>query len=295
MERKIATLTIDHVTIEYSIIGEGEPILLFHGGHSNCREEFGYNTLIENGFSIITPSRPGYGKTSKEIGESLATASEYYKRLLDYLAIKKVHVLAISAGGPSGIYFAANYPEYVQTLTLQSAVTKEWLTPKDTEYKAAKVLFHPNTEKYTWKMIGSMNKLFPGFIFRQMFPSFSNLKFREAKDKFNETDIEEIKNMNNRQRSGTGFFIDLQQVNTITTEELQAVRCPTLILHSKYDGSVPLEHPSLAHEHIPTSELHFLEAWGHLIWLGKSASEADKLTIDFLQQNSIVKQIRIES
>ncbi|KAB8138078.1 alpha/beta hydrolase [Gracilibacillus oryzae] len=286
MNRKVATFTMDQFTLEYSIIGEGEPILLFHGGHSNCSEEFGYNALVEAGFSIITPSRAGYGKTSQQIGENLATACEHYKKLLDYLQIEQVHVLAISAGGPSGIYFAAHYPEYVRTLTLQSAVTKEWLTPKDMEYKAARVLFHPKTEKYTWKMIATMNNIFPGFIFRQMFPSFSLLKFRDAKAKFSETDVEEIRKMNNRQRSGHGFFIDLEQVNTITTEDLHAVKCPTLIMHSKHDGSVPPEHPELAHKLISSSELHIVDSWGHLIWLGNTARETDRILINFLKKQA---------
>lgn len=45
-----------------------------HGGHSNCYEEFGYDALVQNEFSMTTPSRAGYGRTSKEIGESLSKA-----------------------------------------------------------------------------------------------------------------------------------------------------------------------------------------------------------------------------
>jgi pimeloyl-ACP methyl ester carboxylesterase len=97
MERKIEVFSTDGMTIEYSIIGKGEPILVMHGGHSNCNEEFGYDFLIENGFSVITPSRPGYGKTSKEAGESLPIACEYYAKLLNQLNMGKVHILAISA------------------------------------------------------------------------------------------------------------------------------------------------------------------------------------------------------
>ncbi len=110
MERRIEEFQIEGLTIEYSIFGEGEPILVLHGGHSNCNEEFGYKGLIDNGFSVITPSRPGYGRTSKGIGKSLSTACEYYLKLLVHLKIEKVHVLAISAGGPSGIHFASRYP-----------------------------------------------------------------------------------------------------------------------------------------------------------------------------------------
>ncbi len=283
MERRIKKYSTKGGTIEYSIIGKGEPIFILHGGHSNCNEEFGYKALVENGFSIITPSRAGYGGTSKEIGESLSTACRYYLKLLRHLNIKKVHIIAISAGGPSGIYFASNYPEIVCSLTLQSAVTKEWLTPKDKEYKAARVLFHPKTEKYTWKLISFMNNLFPRFIFKQMFSSFSKLTYKEAKDMLNKEDVKAIKKMNNRQRSRYGFFIDLVQINEISIENLQAITCPTLIMHSKHDGSVPLEHPYFAHENIPSSELCLLDVWGHLIWLGKSSKETDINIIKFLE------------
>ncbi|MFJ5714584.1 alpha/beta fold hydrolase [Neobacillus sp. NPDC093127] len=285
MERIIKLFSCENISIEYSIIGKGEPIFVMHGGHSNCHEEFGYKALVENGFSVITPSRAGYGGTSKEVGKSLATACGYYSKLLAHLNIEKVHLLAISAGGPSGIYFAAHYPERVASLTLQSAVTKEWLTPKDKEYKAARILFRPKVEKYTWKLISLMNDKFPQFIFKQMFPSFSNLRYEEAKSKMSKEDVEAIRKMNNRQRSGYGFFIDLKQVNAISGEDLQAVRCPTLIMHSKHDGSVPLEHSFHVHENIPSSDLCLLDSWGHLIWLGKSAEKTDINLIKFLNSN----------
>ncbi|AJK88484.1 MULTISPECIES: alpha/beta fold hydrolase [Lysinibacillus] len=282
MERKIEILSIGGISIEYSIIGKGEPILVLHGGHSNCREEFGYSALVEKGFSVITPSRPGYGSTSKEMGKSLSVACEYYLELLGFLNIRKVHLLAISAGGPSGIYFAARYPEKVCSLTLQSAVTKEWLTSKDKEYKAAKLLFHPNIEKYTWKLISMLNNAFPKFVFKQMFQSFSKLKYSEAREGFYPGDIEAIRKMNNRQRSGNGFFIDLRNIGEISNNVLQSVACPTFIMHSKYDGSVSLEHAYFAHENIISSELCLLDTWGHLIWLGKSSKETDQKIITFL-------------
>ena len=287
MERRIEIFSSEGISIEYSIIGKGEPIFVMHGGHSNCNEEFGYRALVDNGFSVITPSRAGYGGTSKEVGKSLSIACEYYWKLLNHLNIEKVHLLAISAGGPTGIYFASKYPELVCTLTLQSAVTKKWLIPKDKEYKVARILFRPKAEKFTWRLISSMNNIFPRFIFKQMFSSFSKLKYSEAKDKMNKGDVDAIRDMNKRQRSGFGFFIDLAQVNEITIEDLRAVTCPTLIMHSEHDGSVPLEHPYYAHENIPSSELCLLDSWGHLIWLGKSSDETDENTIKFLKSYKI--------
>ncbi|GAB3808978.1 alpha/beta fold hydrolase [Virgibacillus kimchii] len=284
MNRTLGEFYTGDVTIEYSIAGEGDPAFVFHGGHSNCNETFGYEALLQNGFSVITPSRPGYGGTSKEIGKSLATASEYYNKLLNHLNISQVHVLAISAGGASGIYFASKYPNRVRSLTLQSAVTKEWLSPKDKEYKAAQLLFHPRMEKYTWAFISWINNLFPRFIFRQMFPSFSTLSYKEAQYKFSEHDTEEIKKMNNRQRSGDGFLIDLKQIDEVSDKDLQAVSCPTLIMHSINDASVSVEHAYFAHENISHSKLNLLDTWGHLIWLGKDADETNDRVVRFLNK-----------
>ncbi len=287
MNRKMGEYYIDGFTVEYSIVGQGRPVLVFHGGHSNCQEEFGYEALVDSGFSVITPSRAGYGTTSPEIGTSLSTACYYYAKLLDHLNIDNAHVIAISAGGPTGIYFAAHFHEYTRSLVLQSAVTKEWLTPKDIEYKAANVLFHPKTEKYTWKLLSSFSNTFPNFMFKQMLPSFSKLSYKEVKDKMGENDVEAIRKMNNRQRSGYGFEIDLQQINELSVRDLHAVSCPTLIMHSKHDRSVSLDHAYFAKENIPMAELQLLDAWGHLIWLGESGGETDRMVIAFLKRGRV--------
>ncbi|WP_226537394.1 alpha/beta fold hydrolase [Fictibacillus halophilus] len=263
-------------------MGEGKPILILHGGHSNCHEEFGYSELIKAGYSLITPSRPGYGRTSPEWGSSLEEASKAYETLLDHLGLKNINVIAISAGGSSGIHLAAKYPERVKSLVLQSAVTKEWLTPRNKEYKAAHILFRPKTEKYVWKMIGFMSNLFPEFIFKQMLSSFSHLKGKEIWSHISKSDIELFKKMNNRQRSGSGFLIDIKQTNEINKEHLKAIRCPVLILHSKNDGAVSVEHAYHATKHISQANLEVLDSWGHLIWIGKGSEEMNKKLIDFL-------------
>ncbi|MFC3886244.1 alpha/beta fold hydrolase [Bacillus songklensis] len=286
MKRRVETFSVEGKSIEYSIIGEGILILIMHGGHSNCYEEFGYNALVEQGFSLITPSRAGYGKTSKDIGGSLSSACEFYLKLLNHLNLEKVHLIAVSAGGPSGIYFSSCYSERVNTLTLQCAVTKEWLTPEDRTYKAAQILFRPTVEKYIWKLVSFMNNQFPHYMFKQMISSFSKLPHDEVVSKMKEDDIEEIRKMNNRQRSGYGFLIDLLQTSKITSDDLQAITCPTLIMHSQYDGAVPLEHAYYASKLIPRSELFLLNSWGHLIWLGKEAEELDKKLLDFLTTNN---------
>ncbi|MDR7071727.1 alpha/beta fold hydrolase [Fictibacillus barbaricus] len=286
--RHVEEFRIEGKIVEYSIVGQGEPILILHGGHSNCYEEFGYAELMKADYQLITPSRPGYGKTSPEWGSDLDAASNAYIKLLDHLGIGKIHVIAISAGGPSGLQLAASYPERVKSLILQSAVTKEWLTPKDKEYKAAHLIFRPSTEKHVWKMIGFMSNQFPRFIFKQMLSSFSHMKASEIWNHINDHDLDAFRKMNNRQRSGSGFLMDIKQTNQIKHFQLKSIKSPVLIMHSKNDAAVPIEHAYFAKENIPNAQLALLDTWGHLIWMGKGSSETTRKVIDFLKHKTLM-------
>lgn len=286
MKKTHKLYSYNDMNIEFTIIGEGTPILAFHGGHSSCHEEFGYQKLVDNGFMIITPSRAGYGKTSKQIGTSLSTACHFYVQILNHLNIDKAHILAISAGGPTAIHFAAEYPERVSSLILQSAVTKEWLTPKDIEYKVALVMFRALIEKGTWKLVASLNNLFPKFLYKNMAQSFSTLSKAEIMARSTKTDIDQMKRMNNRQRAGHGFLIDLKQTGELSLKTLQAISCPTLIMHSLHDGSASIEHAYHAHQHISSTEFMPIDSWGHLIWLSETANLVNDKVSKFITENN---------
>ncbi|WP_274363537.1 alpha/beta fold hydrolase [Paenibacillus thermotolerans] len=284
MQREVSIFKIEDVTLQYSVSGKGKAILLFHGGHSGCQEEFGYEALLHSGYSIITPSRAGYGDTSPMT--DIRQACRLYNSLLDNLSIDKVHVVAVSAGGPTGIVFCSMFPDRIASFTLQSAVTKQWLTPKDKEYKLARRIFKPETEKRTWKMLATMNNVLPRFTFRMMASSFSKLPYSEIRKRLDDKSVEAFRQMNNRQRSYSGFFIDLEQTTLDYTKELASIQAPTLIMHSQYDSSVPLSHPENAKALIPRSETCILDSWGHLIWIGKHAAEYDHALISFLSRHN---------
>ncbi|HZG80652.1 MAG TPA: alpha/beta hydrolase [Brevibacillus sp.] len=282
---KIEFLTLSEGTrLQYSIRGEGPPVLVLHGGHSNCTEEFGYQALLDAGYSLITPSRPGYGETSRELGESLMTACQAYDELLRHLQIEKVHVIAVSAGGPSGIFFASQYSQRMRTLTLQSAVTGPWLTSKDKEYKVAQIMFRPGVEAYLWKLLAFMTDRFPKYMFKQMASSFTKLPWREVESYLLPEDVEAFRAMNRRQRSGHGFMIDLLHPGQIEVQHLEDVTCPVLIMHSRQDRTVPPEHAHRAYKCMPNAQLCLLDTWGHLIWLGKGSEQVHQELLSFLSQ-----------
>lgn len=269
--------------IEYVFKGKGQTCLLLHGGHSNCFEPFGTEEILAAGMSALIPSRPGYGRTPESVGKSAAEAAASMVALLDQLSLKKVSVIAMSAGGPTGLYLAALYPERVDKLVLQSAVSKRWLSPDDALYKTARRIFHPRVQSITWNLLKTFVNISPNLIYRQMIPSFSKLETSAVLSSLTASDKAIFKNMLLHLSSGTGFMLDIE--HNVPEEILNAITIPVLIVHSQNDNSVNFSHARHAQELIHNSELFEAKTWGHLIWIGDGSTEVKEKVVHFLRES----------
>ena len=278
MESKIAELKKGKM--EYTLRGEGPVILNLHGGHSNSQESFGYQPLLAAGCSILTPSRPGYGRTDVEAGKTAAETAASLVELLDYLKIDEVYLIGVSAGGPTAIYLAANYPARVKKLVLESAASKAWLTKNDLDYKVGKIIFSPKLQHLVWSILRQIANNFPNFLAKIFLPQFSTLSKKEILNQMDSSDIKELVKMINRYASDNGFIYDLE--HQTEKEVLQKIGVPTLIMHSKYDKSVSFEHAEYAAANIKGSEIYADDFWGHLIWIGSSSKKRNKKLLEFL-------------
>lgn len=248
------------------MFGKGETILFIHGGHSNCNE-----TLFQKGFKtteyrLLTPSRPGYGKTPLNFqNKSPKGTAELVISLLDKLKINSVKVIGISAGGLTALELAANYPERVNHLVLISALTKKWFERGAPTYRKGKIIFSPKMEKFSWAIYNILLKFFSRLMTKVMFKELS--KYRPIK--FEKDEIKELKEMTVKMRSLQGFNNDLDQ--DIDQHILGEIKCKTLILHSNYDNSVGFEHPENAKRKIKQAKLiTFNNRWGIYFGLARN-------------------------
>jgi pimeloyl-ACP methyl ester carboxylesterase len=250
--------------VEYTILGNGRPVLIVVGGHTNCKESIFHKGLDTNKFCFITPSRPGYGLTPlTNQNKSPKGTSDLFISLLDELNIQKTIVIGISAGGLTALEIAANYPERVENLILMSALTKKWFVETDRVYRGAKWIFSPKIEATTWSFYRLFFKFFPNLMTKTMFRQLST--FRPVE--FTGDESLELKQMTLIMRSYRGFDNDLDQ--NIDQKILNRIDCPTLILHSENDNQVDISHSQNAKENIRNSKLvTFNNHWGHLLWLG---------------------------
>lgn len=265
--------------IEFSSIGEGIPVLILHGGHSNCHETLCTKGFDLNKFQLITPSRPGYGKTPLNNNKTPAQAADLIVELLAYLSIDKVIVYGISAGGLTAIAMAGNHPNKVSKLILASAISKKWLNERGKVYQTAKKIFNPKVEKLTWGMVRFFSMLFPNTMAKQFYPQFS--KF--SNHKLNQEDIRELVSSMKNYNSKMGFVNDIDQ--NINNGLITKVKCPTLIIHSEYDNSVSLTHPEHANKMIKNSKIEIIQnEWGHLLWIGADSKESIIKTLAFIEE-----------
>jgi pimeloyl-ACP methyl ester carboxylesterase len=276
MEIKI--IDTDKGQVEYSIVGKGKPVLFLHGGHSNCKETLFHKGFDTNNFQLITPSRPGYGKTPLDDKFTPGKTADLVIALLDYLKIDKVVLYAISAGGLTSIELASRYPERVDKLILASAVSKKWLDKNGQVYKTAKKLFNPKIEKIVWGLIRIFSRIFPKMIANNFYPQFSKNKLH----KLDNGDVNELLSTFKHFNSKTGFMIDIE--HNIEREIITNIQCPTLIIHSRNDNSVSFDHAEHANNMINNSILIGLDnEWGHLFWIGKDSNESIKKIIEFIE------------
>ncbi len=265
--------------IEYSLIGEGIPILFIHGGHTNCNSTLWHKGFDLKKFQLISPSRPGYQNTPLNDNKTPKQAADLIIRLLDYLEINKVILYAISAGGLTAIELASSYPERVEKLILASAVSKEWFDKKGRLYKTAQRIFNPKIEGIVWGLIRFLSGLLPNVIANNFYPQFTT----NLPHKLIQEDVKELVSMFKNFSSGTGFINDIDQ--NIDNDVISKINCPTLIIHSKNDNSVPLEHALHSNKMIKNSKLVELNnEWGHLFWIGDDSTDSIKKTIEFIEE-----------
>jgi pimeloyl-ACP methyl ester carboxylesterase len=146
---------IGSVRLYYEITGDGEPLLLLHGGLGGSEHFAQVVPLLSKSFEVITVDRRGHGRSTDD-GEpySYAGMAEEMRAFLDHLQLGSVKMLGFSDGGVVGFHLASTYPETVEKLIAVGAnfrvdgmtsETVEFMTNRMTPEELGKVF--PEVER----------------------------------------------------------------------------------------------------------------------------------------------------
>ena len=230
---------------------------------------------------MLTPSRPGYGRTPLEVGPRAAEAAQALIALLDSLSVQTCAVVAISGGGPTGVALAAGYPQRIQRLILAAAVSRPEERPNEPSYKNQTAFYGP-MHGLMWGMLGLMSRLSPRSMARQTLAIFSTHDPDDALSKLSTEDIARISRFYQGRSSRKGALNDA--AHTVGADLLEAVRQPTLVIHSREDNSVPFGHAEWSLKHIPQAELCEAGITGHFFWVDPDFQRLAQRMVAFLQE-----------
>lgn len=265
-------------TIEYTRIGDGPVILVSHGTSANCFSMETAAALIKAGFTMITPSRPGYGKTPSSVGPTTETAAASLIELMDELGIQTFGVNAISGGGPTGITLAANYPDRVTKLAMIAAISHPEARAADPLYPD-QIKFYGPMHNFTWGMLQLISKLSPTSMARQTMATFSMHDPDDTVRHLTPEDVHIIAHFYQGRSSRHGALIDLAQ--TVEETALAKIQAPVLVIHSREDKSVPFSQAEWTLSHVQRGELCESGITGHFFWVGPDVEKINKGLVEF--------------
>src|SRR5687767_4886227 len=113
--------------VEYSEAATGDPVLYFHGtGVTGDVMVAVESPMINDGFRLIVPNRPGYGRTPLLPHRSAADCASVAAALLESLGIASVSVMGSSGGAAFAVSFVVNYPLQAKSLVLLCPQVHRW-------------------------------------------------------------------------------------------------------------------------------------------------------------------------
>jgi pimeloyl-ACP methyl ester carboxylesterase len=291
----LQTVTTARGLVEYDLYGTKGPVVLsVHAGLGGADQgRLFASWLQEDGYSILSPSRPGYLETPLASGKTLEEQADLIAALLDTLNIDKVGILSASAGGPASYTFAANYPERVWGLVSIGGISQPLPVKSSGSSSSLRKIFM-NTigqklVQLTAKM--SLQSIVTGTLDETSFFTDQQKEQRTAYIMNTPDMLAFFKAM-----LGTTFPYgermegtdnDATQARAMQLLPLERIVAPSFIIHGTQDADVSFEDGLYASEHIPGAQSYWMEEDDHLgFWLSPEAGKAQEAARSFLRQHS---------
>lgn len=247
--------------------GEGESLILLHGGVSDSRYWQTHIDSLSKGFNVIAWDAPGCGVSDDPPKNfSLADYADSLAGLIDHLEIEHSHILGLSFGGGLAIALYERYPEIPQTLILVSAYAGWGASlPKDEVSKRV----HHAGEQANMDRDSVSEEWLPSLLSSSATPEMKQRVKLVIQDFHPE-----------------GMLVMLNAfADADLRDVLPNISVPTLLLYGEEDVRSPIYVAKELDELIPTSKLIVIPGTGHLVNV-EAPIKFESLVIDFINKHS---------
>jgi pimeloyl-ACP methyl ester carboxylesterase len=108
----------DH-QIHYLRAGDGPPVVLLHGGASDCRDWLGTIAILAHSYSLYAPDLIGFGLSSRDnSGYHLSDFAEFTLGFIQTLGLNSPVLVGHSIGGRVCLEIALRHSEMIRRLVL---------------------------------------------------------------------------------------------------------------------------------------------------------------------------------
>ena len=280
--------------VEYHLTARDGPVVLAsHGGMGGADQaRLMLSWLNPAEYRLLAVSRPGYLGTPLHGRETPEQQAGLFAALLEALNIDRAAVVTLSSGGPAGYLLAARHPGRVTALIAISSNSGP-ARPTHNAGPIAQAVFASWLGQWLTSSLAARK---PAWLVRALLRGESTL----AKEDIDAQAAHVLRTPATlewlrgfiatiypyRPRK-PGTDNDTRQLAHLTALPLEAIRCPTLIMHGTHDADVPFEHATTAWQQISGACHHWIEHGSHLgFWLNPHAGHAQTHAREFLSQPS---------
>jgi len=252
--------------VEYLIQGNTDKYCLLVHGTPGSYHTFNIGSLIEKGYTVISPSRPGYFRTPLNSGKTVEDQAAAFAALLDAINVESVVAIGFSGGVPSVVQFGLDYPEKCNELILIAGAAEQIALP--TRGLMQKMM---STEFGSW------------LLFKLMPMQFEDEGLAQSASEYLRSAMlpksEIIEGRDNDQY----IFRHYPEL------QLEQMKCPTLIIHGTEDPIVPFAQAEIFAERIPNAKLLPWEGADHFKVVFFEFDKAMLQAIDFVNKAESAK------
>src|SRR4030042_5063471 len=116
-------IMVDGLDVHYYTAGEGEPLLVIHGGGGDARSWQHNISELSRKYAVYAPDLPGYGLTQPLKGKYyIPEIADFVEKFTKSLGLEKFSLMGHSLGGGVALDYALEFPARIEKLVLVSSL-----------------------------------------------------------------------------------------------------------------------------------------------------------------------------
>jgi pimeloyl-ACP methyl ester carboxylesterase len=256
------------VTLFHQSEGTGEPLLLLNGIAMSAVSWDVVARPLAKSYRVIRCDFRGQLMTPASPPTDIAEHSDDVVALLDHLGIETLHVIGTSFGGVVGTLVAARHSDRVRSLTTIASASgfDEGMADEVARWRAACVASLEGPDR------GHLSDILEPVAYSPAWVAAHTAERAQRR--------EQISKLPDRWFEGLIGLLDSAHSLRLR-DELERVRCPTLVIAAELDGFVPLERARGLAEAIGGASFKIIEGAGHAVVVEKPKRVVD-LCLEFL-------------